>query len=155
MMRPHRWGGPVVGPLCRRLSIIIVSIVSVVCSIVSESSERMPVPKGKGLLTVINHQSVVDVPLDRFCSLDQPTLQLFHEKLKWGVVLSVFREQGHAELELFNYGVGKIISHSYPNVPIVLPMYHKGMDQVIPEEVLDDGRVASAQRPITLSLSAL
>jgi hypothetical protein len=30
MMRPHRWGGRMVGPLCRRLSIIIVSIVSVV-----------------------------------------------------------------------------------------------------------------------------
>ena len=25
-------------------------------------------------------------------------------------------------------------------------MYHKGMDQVIPEEVLDDGRVASAHQ---------
>ena len=41
----------------------------------------------------------------------------------------------------FKHGVGKLIAHSYPNIPIVLPMYHKGMDQIIPEKVLDDGRV--------------
>ena len=72
MMRPHRWGGRVVGPLCRRLSIIIVSIASVVVlrvfnrfrAIRENTLKRLMFhrPKGKGLLTVSNHQSVVDDP---------------------------------------------------------------------------------------------
>lgn len=33
----------------------------------------------------------------------------------------------------FKYGVGKLIAHSYPNVPIVLPVYHTGMSGIIPE----------------------
>lgn len=72
MMRPHRWGGPVVGPLCRRLSIILVSIMSVVVlrvfnrfRVIRENTLKRLIfhrPKGKGLLTVSNHQSVVDDP---------------------------------------------------------------------------------------------
>lgn len=72
MMRPHRWGGPVVGPLFRRLSIILVSIVSVVVlrlfnrfRVIRENTLKHLMfhrPKGRGLLTVSNHQSVVDDP---------------------------------------------------------------------------------------------
>ena len=69
MMRPHRWGGRVVGPLCRRLSIIIVSIVVLRVfnrfrAIRENTLKRLMFhrPKGKGLLTVSNHQSVVDDP---------------------------------------------------------------------------------------------
>jgi len=61
-----------VGPLCRRLSIIIVSIVSVVVlrvfnrfRVIRENTLKRLMfhrPKGKGLLTVSNHQSVVDDP---------------------------------------------------------------------------------------------
>ena len=93
-------------------------------------------------------------------------LQRFHEKLKGGSWCHLYSEGRVIQnwrfsdpdlpvLGPFKHGVGKIIAHSYPNVPIVLPMYHKGMDQVIPEKVLDDGRVASAhqsmrrQRPST------
>jgi len=82
-------------------------------------------------------------------------LQRFHEKLKQGSWCHLYSEGrvmqnwrfSDPELPVlgpFKHGVGKIIAHSYPNVPIVLPMYHKGMDQVIPEIVLDDGRVTSA-----------
>ena len=61
-----------VGPLCRRLSIIIVSIASVVVlrvfnrfRVIRENTLKRLMfhrPKGKGLLTVSNHQSVVDDP---------------------------------------------------------------------------------------------
>lgn len=84
-------------------------------------------------------------------------LQRFHEKLKRGSWCHLYSEGRVIQnwrfsdpdlpvLGPFKHGVGKIIAHSYPNVPIVLPMYHKGMDQVIPEKVLDDGRVTSAHQ---------
>lgn len=33
--------------------------------------------------------------------------------------------------------MGKLIAHSYPNIPLVIPLYHKGMEGVIPEIVLN------------------
>jgi hypothetical protein len=35
-------------------------------------------------------------------------------------------------------GVGKLIAHAYPNDPVVLPIFHTGMDKVVPEKILND-----------------
>jgi hypothetical protein len=85
------------------------------------------------------------VPLDRRGLIDQPLFQLFHHKLsqqgKWchifpeGRIWQNWRFDHHRERVLgpFKWGVGKLIAHSYPNIPIVLPTYHKGMSHILPE----------------------
>jgi 1-acyl-sn-glycerol-3-phosphate acyltransferase len=87
------------------------------------------------------------MPLDRTGSIDQPLLYRFWEKVVDGNWCHIFPEgrvwqnwrfdsQKEAVLGKFKAGVGKIIAHSYPNDPIVLPMYHKGMSNVVPEKIL-------------------
>lgn len=148
-------------------------------------------PTGKGLLTVSNHQSILDdpglwaavlpfwrvrpeqlrwtlctedvfffkrplqncmaagnvLPLDRTGLLDQPMFRLFLDKLRVGAWCHIFAEgkvwqnwrfPDYEDIRLgsFKHGVGKLVAHSYPNVPIVLPMFHMGMDSVLPEKPL-------------------
>lgn len=48
----------------------------------------------------------------------------------------------------FKVGVGKLIAHSKLS-PIVVPMYHKGMDNVIPEKQFKDIKSKKAAKPIS------
>mmetsp|Transcript_41099 Transcript_41099/g.41983 ORF Transcript_41099/g.41983 Transcript_41099/m.41983 type:complete len:363 (+) Transcript_41099:50-1138(+) len=145
-------------------------------------------PKGRGLLTISNHQSLMDdpglwsailpfwrlrpslnrwsictedvffynrfiqfisalgnvLPLDRSGSLDQPLFQRFYEKLNTGSWCHVFPEgriwqswrfeTDEPRLGPFKIGVGKILAHCRNN-PIIIPLYHKGMDNIIPEKL--------------------
>jgi hypothetical protein len=87
--------------------------------------------------------------------MDQPMFQLFQRKLAAGEWCHIFPEgkvwqnwrfSGNSTepvLGTFKYGMGKLVAHCYPNVPIVLPMYHRGMSGVIPE------KGAALQRSIT------
>eukprot|EP00981_Chlorochromonas_danica_P005044 scaffold1016_cov175-Ochromonas_danica.AAC.2 len=84
------------------------------------------------------------LPIDRAGLIDQPLLHLFSQKLAnegaWchifpeGRVWQNWRfEENEAILGPLRWGVGKIIAHSYSNIPIVLPLYHRGMSSVVPE----------------------
>ncbi|KAJ1435213.1 hypothetical protein B484DRAFT_325682 [Ochromonadaceae sp. CCMP2298] len=164
-------------------------------------------PKGQGLLTVSNHQSVFDdpglwgailpfwrlrperlrwslctedifffrkpltsvlaagnvIPLDRTGSLEQPLFQRFQEKLAKGSWCHIFAEgkiwqnwrfnSDEPVLGPFKYGVGKLVAHSYPNVPIVLPMFHTGMSDMIPEKV--HTKEAHRKKKPSLPMSAM
>jgi len=93
MMRTRRWGGPVVGPLLRRLSIVLVCILSVVVlrvfnrfRVIRESTLKHLIfdrPTGKGLLTVSNHQSVVDDP--GLWGALLPFWRITPEQLRWSL----------------------------------------------------------------------
>ena len=87
------------------------------------------------------------IPLDRSGLLDQPLFKIFQQKAAKGAWCHIFAEgriwqnwrfpnTNDTKLGPFKYGLGKIIAHSYPDVPIVLPMYHTGMDLVMPERQL-------------------
>ena len=50
-------------------------------------------------------------------------------------------EEGEPKLGPFMAGVGKVIAHCREGrEPIIVPMYHKGMDQIVPEKVLEKKR---------------
>jgi 1-acyl-sn-glycerol-3-phosphate acyltransferase len=78
--------------------------------------------------------------------MDQPMFQLFQRKLAAGEWCHIFPEgrvwqnwrfAGNTSAPIlgeFKYGVGKLVAHCYPNVPIVLPIYHRGMSGVVPEK---------------------
>jgi len=199
-----RWGGPLIGPIFRYINDFIVGLLGVFVVRILNRFQciRRPVllrqifnrEKGRGLITVSNHQSVFDdpglwgailpfwrmrpdsirwslcadgifffnkiltsilgagnvVPLARFGTLDQPMFRSFKYKVQHGSWCHIFPEgkifqnwrfdSNEAVLGPFKCGVGKLIAHSYPNVPIVLPMYHSGMQDVIPEKELTDPR---------------
>lgn len=88
------------------------------------------------------------LPLDRNASRDQPMFQRFFEKLRHGSWCHIYAEgrvwqswrfaKNQIRLGPLKTGVGKLIAHAYPNDPTVIPMYHSGMDGVIPEQVLDE-----------------
>eukprot|EP01031_Cornospumella_fuschlensis_P024459 gene24459-29562_t len=89
------------------------------------------------------------MPLDRKGSLEQPLFQLFLKKLSHGAWCHIFPEgrvwqnwrfdeQRESVLGPLKLGVGKLIAHSYPNTPVVLPIYHKGMSDIIPEKEVED-----------------
>lgn len=73
--------------------------------------------------------------------------EVFHEKLKLGKWCHIFPEgriwqswrfdSNQQVLGPIKTGMGKLIAHCYPNDPIVLPIYHKGFDKIIPEVELD------------------
>ena len=44
--------------------------------------------------------------------------------------------------------MGKLIAHC-ENSPIVVPIYHRGMDNVIPEKVLKDKKTKKPSTPIS------
>jgi 1-acyl-sn-glycerol-3-phosphate acyltransferase len=86
------------------------------------------------------------IPLDRNGSRDQPLFQRFFELLQKGNWCHIYIEgrvwqnwrfkPNEVHLGPIKSGVGKLIAHAYPNDPVVLPMYHKGMDQLLPEKIL-------------------
>jgi monolysocardiolipin acyltransferase len=106
------------------------------------------------------------LPLDRTGSMEQPMFRIFQQKLASGAWCHIFPEgrvwqnwrfQDRAGAVLdepvlgeFKLGVGKLVAHSWPNVPLVLPMYHKGMSGVIPEKV-----ISSQQMPAKTGDSAM
>lgn len=149
--------------------------------------------RGRSLLTVCNHQSLMDdpglwsavlplwcmnpdkvrwsvcteevfffnsilsklyalgnvIPLDRSGSLDQPLFQRFFEKLDAGNWCHVFPEgrvfqnwrfeDKEPRLGPFKIGVGKLVAQCKRS-PLIIPLYHKGMDSVIPEKVPTTGK---------------
>ena len=199
MMKKPRWGGPL-GAVLRYINI---GIVATFFTIILRVINRLTVygkkglmklvyhrPKGKGLLTVSNHMSVMDdpglwsamlpwyrirpdqmrwsvctddvffclngkmapvfgggnaVPLDRTGSLEQPLFKRFHEKLDSGSWCHIFAEgrvwqswrfdRNQTNVGKFKFGVGKLVAHCKES-PIVVPVYHRGMDQIVPEKRL-------------------
>eukprot|EP01035_Chromulina_nebulosa_P019900 gene19900-25855_t len=83
------------------------------------------------------------MPLDRSGSLEQPLFEVFKEKLDQGLWCHIFPEGP------FKIGVGKLIAHSV-TTPIVLPIYHKGMDTVVPEKQPQDRRSKKPAKPISI-----
>ena len=101
------------------------------------------------------------MPLDRKGLLDQPLFRLFHQKLVTGAWCHIFpegriwqnwrfNESTEAILGPFKHGVGKLIAHSYPNIPVVIPMYHKGMSNIIPEKRLPHAKKSQPSVPQSL-----
>ena len=97
------------------------------------------------------------MPLDRTGSLDQPVFQRFFEKLAGGAWCHIFPEgrvfqnwrfaPDKARLGPFKIGVGKLIAHCPPGrEPVVLPMYHTGMDGIVPEVVLSQRGIGLGPR---------
>jgi len=92
------------------------------------------------------------IPLDRSGSLEQPCFRRFQEKLASGSWCHLFPEgrvwqnwrfdQGEDRLGPFKHGIGKLIAHC-GDTPIVLPMYHTGMDKFIPEKVISSKKKGS------------
>lgn len=85
------------------------------------------------------------LPLDRSGSLNQPSFRFFWEKLNqdksWchifpeGRIWQDWRfAADEAHLGPFKVGVGKMIAHCKEGAePIIIPMFHKGMDKIVPE----------------------
>jgi len=162
-------------------------------------------PKGRGLLTVSNHMSVMDdpglwsavlpwwrirpeqmrwsvctddvffalkgrlaamfgggnvIPIDRSGSLEQPLFQRFHEKLNKGSWCHIFAEgrvwqswrfdEDQPHMGKFKFGVGKLVAHCTES-PLVVPVYHKGMDDIVPERILTGkARLKKPSFPISI-----
>jgi monolysocardiolipin acyltransferase len=98
-------------------------------------------------------------PLDRSGSLEQPLFKCYQDKLNTGSWVHIFAEgrvwqewrfeNNEQRLGPFKIGVGKLIAHSVNN-PLIVPMYHKGLDQIIPEKILKDKKKRKASTPISL-----
>uniref|UniRef100_A0A1B0BEA5 Tafazzin family protein n=1 Tax=Glossina palpalis gambiensis TaxID=67801 RepID=A0A1B0BEA5_9MUSC len=99
-------------------------------------------PPGTPLVTVSNHYSCFDdpglwgkcIPIIRGNGVHQSAVDVCIQKLKLGEWVHVFPEgkvnMTKEEMRL-KWGVGRIIYES-PRVPIILPMWHEGMDSVLP-----------------------
>ena len=199
---PDRWGGSLFGGFVRYLNQVAVGLLfgvlmRVFNSVKVNNIERLlkqvetPREDGRPLLSISNHQSMIDdpglwsgilpwwrihpdkvrwsvctegvffaigwltkfmgagnvLPLDRSGSLNQPAFEYFWEKLNSGEWCHIFPEgriwqdwrfdAGEPHMGPFKAGVGKIIAHCKAGrEPIIVPMYHRGMDQIIPEKVL-------------------
>jgi monolysocardiolipin acyltransferase len=98
----------------------------------------------KGMLASIFSGGNV-IPLNRSGSHDQVLFKRFHEKLDQGAWCHVFAEGrvwqswrfelNEEKLGKFKFGIGKLVAHS-KEAPLVLPIYHKGLDLVLPEKEL-------------------
>lgn len=205
-----RWGGPVIGPVLRYLNICVVGVLFGIVVRVLNSFRAIRRkkflelvfrrPRGRGLLTVSNHLSVIDdpglwaallpwwrmrpeqmrwslctddvffanpivakiigagnvIPLDRMGSLEQPLFKCFQDKLNDGAWTHLFAEgrvwqewrfdESEPRLGPFKVGVGKLIAHCLTD-PVVVPMYHKGLDKVIPEKILPNKKSRKASVP--------
>ena len=96
------------------------------------------------------------MPLDRMGSLEQPLFKCFQEKLNRGSWTHLFAEgrvwqewrfdADEPRLGPFKVGLGKLIAHCSTD-PLVVPIYHKGLDKVIPEKVLTNRKSRKASVP--------
>lgn len=100
------------------------------------------------------------MPLDRTGSLEQPLFQKFQQKLAGGSWCHIFAEgrvwqswrfePEEEHLGPFKFGVGKLIAHCKDS-PVVVPIYHKGFDLIIPEKQLKGkARKKKPSFPITV-----
>ena len=98
------------------------------------------------------------VPINRRGALDQPMLRSYCRLLSQGAWCHIFPEgkvrqtwrfdPREPKLGDFKVGVGKLIAHA-DSCPIVVPIYHTGMQGVIPEVVLDNPKTKRSSRPIS------
>lgn len=99
------------------------------------------------------------LPIDRKGSRDQPLFQRFFELIQTGHWGHIYLEgrvwqnwrfmKDEVHLGPIKTGIGKLIAHAYPNDPIVLPFFHRGMDGILPEIVLNeaDQRLGLPSKP--------
>ncbi|CAO1328042.1 unnamed protein product [Diamesa tonsa] len=76
------------------------------------------------------------IPVVRGEGVYQPAIDLCIQKLKLGDWVHVFPE-GKVNMEKeylrLKWGVGRIIYETYPiNMPVIIPMWHEGMDDLLP-----------------------
>jgi hypothetical protein len=101
------------------------------------------------------------IPLDRFGSLDQPCFRKFFDLLASGSWCHIFAEgkvrqewrffDDEPRLGEFKLGVGKLIAHCPPETsPVVVPIYFRGMDKVVPEVVLPNKKTKRPSKPASL-----
>lgn len=213
-LKEERWGGSVIGPIARYLNSLIVGtffriLLTVFNKFRSHNSSTLfdlifKRKTGQPLLSVSNHQSVLDdpglwgallpywmirpdvfrwnictedvffslpflttrmfgagnvMPLDRSGSLEQPMFRKFYEKLAAGKWCHIFPEgkifqdwrfdDEQPKLGPFKPGIGKLIAHLPQGVdPIIVPIYHTGMDRIVPEFQLKKGS-KKRSRPIS------
>lgn len=88
------------------------------------------------------------MPLNRAGSIEQTYLRDFFERLSSGSWCHIFPEgkifqnwrfaveNNTPVLGPLKLGVGKVIAHSEV-CPVVIPIYHRGLDSVLPENVLE------------------
>lgn len=113
--------------------------------------------QNKALQSVLAAGNVV--PLDRSGSLEQPMFERFKDKVSNGSWCHIFSEgkirqnwrfeDNEPKLSVFKPGIGKIIAHSKV-CPVVLPIYHKNMDKIIPEVVLPDTKTKKPSKPVSI-----
>ena len=101
------------------------------------------------------------IPLDRRGSLEQPLFKRFFEKLNGGSWCHIFAEgrvwqswrfdKNETNLGKFKFGVGKLIAHSVIT-PLVVPVYHRGMDKIIPEKQYSDNKKRKKKPSVPMSI---
>ena len=101
------------------------------------------------------------MPLDRNGSILQGMFRAFFRKLSEGKWCHIYSEgkiwqrwrfdtvNGEDHLGPFKIGTGMLIAHC-PITPIVVPMYHKGLDEIMPEIQLEDRKSKKRSVPVTL-----
>jgi monolysocardiolipin acyltransferase len=75
------------------------------------------------------------IPVVRGAGVYQPAIDLCIKKLKMGEWVHVFPE-GKVNMEKermrLKWGVGRILLETYPINPIIIPIWHEGMEEMLP-----------------------
>jgi monolysocardiolipin acyltransferase len=89
----------------------------------------------KHLVNIFNHSKFLNISVVRGAGVYQKGVDMCIDKLKQGDWVHVFPE-GKVNMEKermrLKWGVGRILYETYPIKPIILPIHHIGMDDVLP-----------------------